>query len=121
MPGVNFGKADAKFGIIGFGSTYGAVVESMEQLSKRGVSTRFHQIRTIYPLLEDDLNAFADPLERIFVVENNYQGQLALMIRGVLRRNERIDSITKFDGASFKPKEITGAILTAAQSKRNEV
>ncbi len=119
--GVNFGKADAKFGIIGFGSTYGAVVESMEQLSKRGVSTRFHQIRTIYPLLEDDLNAFADPLERIFVVENNYQGQLALMIRGVLRRNERIDSITKFDGASFKPKEITGAILTAAQSKRNEV
>ncbi len=118
--GVNVGETDAKIGIIGFGSTYGAIIESMEQLARRGISTRFHQVRTIYPLLGEDLNAFTDPLERIFVVENNYQGQLANMIKSILRRNERVESITKFDGSSFRPMEITGAITTAIQNKTTE-
>lgn len=111
--GNNFGKAGAKIGIIGFGSTLGAIMESVEQLANRGVPVRFHQIHTIYPLLEEDLNAFAEQLDKVFVVENNFQGQLARMIKSVLNKNERIESITKFDGTSFKPKEITGAIMTA--------
>jgi 2-oxoglutarate ferredoxin oxidoreductase subunit alpha len=114
--GNNIGKRDSKIGIIGFGSTYGPIIESMGELEKLGISIRFHQVRTIYPLLKGDLNAFADPLERIFVVENNYRGQLANMIKSTLPKNERVDSITKFDGTSFKPKEITDAILTALKS-----
>ncbi|MGI0078418.1 MAG: 2-oxoacid:acceptor oxidoreductase subunit alpha [Nitrososphaerales archaeon] len=116
--GNNFGRADAKIGIIGFGSTFGAIMESIERLQKRGILVRFHQIRTIYPLLDEDLNAFVDPLDRVFVVENNFQGQLAGMIRSAIRENERVESITKFDGTSFKPKDIAGAILTSLQGPR---
>lgn len=116
--GNNFGKAEAKIGIIGFGSTLGAIMESIEQLANRDVPVRFHQIRTIYPLLEEDLNAFAEQLDKVFVVENNFQGQLASMIKSVINKNERVESITKFDGTSFRPKEITGAILTAMGQRR---
>src|SRR5487761_115609 len=109
--GNNFGALEAKIGIIGFGSTFGPIMESMEQLQGNEICVRFHQIRTIYPILIEDLKQFSDPLERIFVIENNFQGQLANMIRSALGRNERIESITKFDGTSFKPREITQAII----------
>jgi 2-oxoglutarate/2-oxoacid ferredoxin oxidoreductase subunit alpha len=115
--GVNYGSKDAKIGIIGFGSTFGPIMESLGDLSSRGVKVRFHQIRTIWPLLEDDLKQFTDPLEKIFVVENNFQGQVAAMIKSAIDRNSRINSITKFDGSSFKPKEITNAILSSMNLK----
>ncbi len=110
--GNNFGPKTAKIGIIGFGSTYGPIIESMEQLAGKGVEVRFHQIRTIWPLLEDDLHEFIDQLDIVYVVENNYQGQLANLIRSSVGDSNRIESITKFDGSSFKPKEITGAVLS---------
>jgi 2-oxoglutarate/2-oxoacid ferredoxin oxidoreductase subunit alpha len=115
--GVNFGPKDAKIGVIGFGSTYGPITESMQQLKEKGVDVRFHQIRTIWPVLEDDLQQFVNPLETIFVVENNYQGQLANLLRSVVDDSYRVQSVTKFDGTSFKPKEITNAILSYVNAK----
>ena len=115
--GNNYGPTHAKIGIIGFGSTFGPITESMKQLAASGIHVRYHQIRTIHPILVDDLKAFADPLERIFVVENNYSGQLANIVRSSLMRNERIENITKFDGNSFKPKEITNAIISTMQNR----
>lgn len=116
--GNNFGPKDAKIGIIGFGSTYGPIIESMEELAAKGISVRFHQIRTIWPLLEDDLHDFIDRLDGVFVVENNYSGQLASLLSGTIGEStEKISSITKFDGSSFKPKEIAGAIISGIQTK----
>jgi 2-oxoglutarate/2-oxoacid ferredoxin oxidoreductase subunit alpha len=115
--GVNYGPNNAKIGIMGFGSTLGPIMESMEQLDNKGIAVRFHQIRTIYPLLSEDLIDFSDSLDKIFVVENNYQGQLARMVRSAIGRNERIESITKFDGTSFKPREITNAIVSSVRGK----
>jgi 2-oxoglutarate ferredoxin oxidoreductase subunit alpha len=115
--GINMGPAESKIGIIGFGSTFGPIIEAMQNLRENQVSVRFHQIRTIYPLLVDDLKNFTDPLERIIVVENNYQGQLSNMIKSVLGGNERIENVTKFDGTSFKPIEISNAILSSIRAK----
>jgi 2-oxoglutarate ferredoxin oxidoreductase subunit alpha len=115
--GKNFGPKEAKIGIIGFGSTFGPIMEGMEQLSKSGVIARFHQIRTIWPLLEDDLQEFLNDMDVVFVVENNYQGQLASLIRNHIDRPEIMQSITKFDGSSFKPKEISGSILSSLGTK----
>jgi 2-oxoglutarate ferredoxin oxidoreductase subunit alpha len=117
--GVNFGAESAQVGIIGFGSTFGPIMEALEQLRENQIPVRFHQIRTIYPLLIEDLKEFANPLERIFVVENNFQGQLANMIRSVLDRKERVESITKFDGTSFRPREISQAIIASLRSGTN--
>ncbi len=117
--GNDFGPRDAKIGVIGIGSTYGPIIESMAQLQERGTKVRFHQLRTVFPLLEDDLKEFMQGLEGIFVVENNYQGQLARMIKSVTADNERIVNITKFDGTSFKPIEITNAISSTLSKSRH--
>ncbi|MHB1868217.1 MAG: transketolase C-terminal domain-containing protein, partial [Nitrososphaerales archaeon] len=115
--GEVMGPKDAKIGIIGFGSTYGPIVESLQQLLDKGISVKFHQIRTIWPLLVDDLQEFIDKTDTIFVIESNYQGQLATLIRGAISDHAKIQSITKFDGSSFKPKEITSAISSFANQK----
>src|SRR5579875_1885561 len=110
--GVNFGNQGSKIGILGFGSTFGPIQESIAQLRERHwIDVKFHQISTIYPILEDDVRSFADSLDVLFVVENNYQGQLASLIRGAIRdKSNIVESITKFDGSPFKPKEITAAV-----------
>ena len=116
--GNNLGPKSARIGIIGFGSTYGPIVESMDQLAAKGVPIRYHQIRTIWPLLEDDLHDFIDRLDKVFVVENNYSGQLASLMQTTFGEfSQKIESVTKFDGSSFKPKEITGAVLSALDTK----
>jgi pyruvate ferredoxin oxidoreductase alpha subunit len=109
------GLKSARIGIVSFGSTFGAITEGMNQLAKRGVSVRFHQIRTIWPILADDLREFIDSVDTVFVIESNYQGQLASLIKGAVG-SEKIQSMTKFDGSSFKPIEITNAILTFNKS-----
>ncbi len=113
--GVVTGLKSARIGIVSFGSTFGAITEGMNQLAKRGVSVRFHQIRTIWPILADDLREFIDSVDTVFVIESNYQGQLASLIKGAVG-SEKIQSMTKFDGSSFKPIEITNAILTFNKS-----
>jgi 2-oxoglutarate/2-oxoacid ferredoxin oxidoreductase subunit alpha len=116
--GKSYGSDGARVGIIGFGSTFGSIMESMEQLADERIAVKFHQIRTIWPILEDDLREFLDGTDKVFVVENNYSGQLAGLIRKTFPEySERIESITKFDGSSFKPKEITGAVLAAVRSQ----
>ena len=40
-----------------------------------------------------------DQLDIVYVVENNYQGQLANLIRSSVGDSNRIESITKFDGS----------------------
>ncbi|MDA4110984.1 MAG: 2-oxoacid:acceptor oxidoreductase subunit alpha [Thaumarchaeota archaeon] len=115
--GRTFGPKSAKIGIIGFGSTYGPIIEAMQQLAEKSIDVRFHQIRTIWPILEDDLQEFVDQLDYVFVVENNYQGQLATLIKNYINHPEKIQSITKFDGSSFKPKEVAGSILSSISSK----
>ena len=115
--GVNFGPKNARIGIIGFGSTYGPILEALQQLSDKKVEVRYHQIRTVWPLLEDDLQDFIDNLDTVFVVENNYQGQLASLIRSFIGSPDKIESLTKFDGTSFKPKEISNAIMAFNSQK----
>jgi 2-oxoglutarate/2-oxoacid ferredoxin oxidoreductase subunit alpha len=116
--GKEYGSKDARVGIAGFGSTFGPIMESMEQLAEKNTPTKFHQVRSIFPLLEDDLGQFIQSVDKVFVVENNYSGQLASLIRRSFPDSgSKIESITKFDGSSFKPKEITAAVLSGLQTK----
>jgi 2-oxoglutarate ferredoxin oxidoreductase subunit alpha len=115
--GILTGPRNARIGIIGFGSTYGPIVESIQQLAEKGLQVKFHQIRTIWPLLEDDLQEFIDTVDTVFVIESNYQGQLATLIRGAIGDSSKLQGITRFDGNCFKPIEITNAISSFTNSK----
>ena len=115
--GKLFGDKSARIGIIGFGSTYGPIIESIQQLAGVGTKVKYFQIQTIWPMLEDDVKAFLETVDLAFVVESNYQGQLANLIRSALEDSGKVQGITKFDGSSFKAIEIARAVSSFLVSK----
>lgn len=106
-----FGDPNAKVGFIGFGSTTGPIREAQERLLARGRSTRYFQARTLFPVPKRELTAFLEPLETAYVVEHNYAGQFAGLIREALPQyHARLRSLTKYDGLPFRSPEIVRAV-----------
>jgi 2-oxoglutarate ferredoxin oxidoreductase subunit alpha len=70
---------DAQFGIIAYGSSDPGVVEARALLSQSGRKSSYHRIRAL-PLGESTRN-FMAKYERIYVVENNFDGQMAELLR----------------------------------------
>ncbi len=102
-----FGPADARIGIIGYGSTFGPIREAQERLRADGRTTRFYQARTLFPVPVDSLRTFLDSVDVAYVVEHNYTGQFARLIREHLpERHAKLRTLLKFDGMSFRAPEI---------------
>jgi 2-oxoglutarate ferredoxin oxidoreductase subunit alpha len=72
-------RPDAAFGIIAYGSTDPAIVEARDLLAKAGTTTSYQRIRAL-PLGEAT-RAFLSDHERVYVVENNYLGQMTDLLR----------------------------------------
>jgi 2-oxoglutarate ferredoxin oxidoreductase subunit alpha len=109
-----YGDPQAKIGFVGYGSTWGPIREAQELLQARGVPTRFFQARTLYPVQTHTLEPFLQAVDVVYVVEHNYQGQYARLIREALPHlNSKIRSIRKFDGLSFRAADIIGSVKEA--------
>jgi 2-oxoglutarate/2-oxoacid ferredoxin oxidoreductase subunit alpha len=106
-----FGDPAAKVGFIGFGSTSGPILEAQERLLSRGTATRFFQARTLFPVPTRELTAFLEPLDHAYVVEHNYGGQFAGLIREAMpSHHAQLRSILKYDGLPFRAAEIVRAV-----------
>jgi 2-oxoglutarate ferredoxin oxidoreductase subunit alpha len=108
-----WGDKEADTGIIGCGSTLGPINEAMVQLKDAGIKTKFLQIRTLWPFLDKEVGDFVSACQQIFVVDNNYQGQLAQLINGQVRPRIELNSILNYSGQTFRPKDIADPILKA--------
>ncbi|MBM3155246.1 MAG: 2-oxoacid:acceptor oxidoreductase subunit alpha [Chloroflexi bacterium] len=96
------GSRKAETMLIGWGSTYGALHESMTILRKEGKDVNLLHFSELWPFPAE---AVADVLDRAcfsYVVENNATGQLARLIRAETGR-EVSGRILKFDGHPFTP------------------
>jgi 2-oxoglutarate/2-oxoacid ferredoxin oxidoreductase subunit alpha len=106
-----YGDPNSKVGFIGFGSTTGPIREAQERLLAKGRNTRFFQARTLFPVPKRELTAFLEPLETAYVVEHNYAGQFAGLIREALPQyHARLRSVVKYDGLPFRSPEIVRAV-----------
>jgi 2-oxoglutarate/2-oxoacid ferredoxin oxidoreductase subunit alpha len=113
-PARLFGDASAKIGLIGYGSTSGPIRETQTILAARGVATRYFQARTVYPVPVHELDPFLAGVDVAYVVEHNYTGQFARLIREHLPwHHAKVRSILKFDGYSFRTPQIIGEIKEA--------
>ncbi|HTS32695.1 MAG TPA: 2-oxoacid:acceptor oxidoreductase subunit alpha [Thermoplasmata archaeon] len=112
LPGARFfGPADAKVGLIGFGSTYGPILEAQRLLSARGKATRFLQARTLYPVPTQEIDPFLRSVDVAYVIEHNYTGQFARLLRETMPwHHAKLRSILKYDGASFRAPQIIAEI-----------
>ena len=103
---------DATVGIIAYGTTHWAVVECLDQL-KREASLAVSYLRVrAYPL-NPEIEAFVQRHQRVYVVEQNRDGQLFGLMRLELEADSiaRMRSIRHYNGQPIDARTITNAIL----------
>jgi 2-oxoglutarate ferredoxin oxidoreductase subunit alpha len=76
-----FGNRDAETVVVSWGSTKGAIFESVEALNNEGFSIGFLQIRLIHPLPKEYVAKVLGKAKTKVAVEMNYSGQLAEVIK----------------------------------------
>ncbi len=76
-PVVDYDPAK-KIGIVSFGSNDPAVREARDVLAAAGIETNYLRVRALP--LTSEVRDFVHSHERVYVVENNFDGQLALLI-----------------------------------------
>jgi 2-oxoglutarate ferredoxin oxidoreductase subunit alpha len=109
-----YGEPSARIGFIAFGSTTGPVREAQEILLAKGHPTRFFQSRTIFPVQTQTLEPFLKAVDVAFVVEHNYAGQYAQLIREALPAlHWKLKSINKYDGLPFRAPAIAEQVEEA--------
>lgn len=112
-PSEVFGDTEGEVLVIGWGSTWGPIRETVIRERDRGRKIGHLQIRHMNPLPNDLSEIFAR-YDKILVVEMNDKGlygygQLATMLRGSVC-NPAIQSLAKTDGLTFKIREIMEGI-----------
>ncbi len=104
-------KADA--GFISFGSTLGAILEARDNLRKKNIRSNYLQLRTLWPFPAAAVGRFLEGCEKVFIVENNYSGQLATLIKSQLSPCRELRSIVNYSTRAFVPAEIVRPVLRA--------
>ncbi len=112
---VLHGVADADIAIVGYGANRGPIAEAVDRLAAAGVLTRFLQLRTLWPFPADEIRDFVRGAQHVFVVENNYTGQVEQLIRAVVGPLDVLHGVRKYDGRPFRPIEIIEPIRRIAE------
>ena len=110
-----WGDRESEFGIIGIGSTFGPIQEAIAQLKDRKIRAKYMQIRTLWPFPWKKVEEFLDSCKEVFVVENNFTGQLGRLIRSQVQMPIRIKNIVKYSSQAFRPQEISSQIQRAVR------
>ena len=108
-----WGKKDSEIGIIGFGSTFGPIQEAITQLEKNGIKAKYLQMRTLWPFPLKKVEEFIATCKKTFIVENNYSGQLSLLLKSQLRTPFYARNILNYSSQAFRPREISTQIQKA--------
>ncbi|MCL4238928.1 MAG: 2-oxoacid:acceptor oxidoreductase subunit alpha [Anaerolineae bacterium] len=111
VPGPVVDQADGiPVGIIAYGTTDACVVESRDRLRERGLKTNYLRLRAL-PLNETTRD-FLAAHERVYVVENNTDGQVANLLRMEFPDlATRLISLAHADGLPLTPRWLTAVIL----------
>jgi 2-oxoglutarate ferredoxin oxidoreductase subunit alpha len=98
-----YGAEDAEIGVIGWGSTEGAVRETVKIANEKGMKVAAIYSKLLNPLQVDIMESFVRPLKRVMVIENNYSGQFAAVLRS---HGIECETLTLCEGRPFKVNEI---------------
>jgi 2-oxoglutarate ferredoxin oxidoreductase subunit alpha len=102
----------AKIGLIGFGTSHFATEESRDQLLEdTKVETSYFRLRA-YPF-NDELAAFIDAHERVYVIEQNRDAQMRQLMKLELtpERQTKLRSVLHYNGLPIDARSITDDVL----------
>ncbi|OQW53723.1 MAG: ferredoxin oxidoreductase [Proteobacteria bacterium SG_bin7] len=101
---------DSSVGIIAFGSSHWAVVESRDQLQKKKLNTDYLRVRA-FPFT-NEIKDFVRSHERVYVVEQNRDGQVFKLLQiEYPEMATKLKSVTNYDGLPLDASRITNPIL----------
>jgi len=112
-PMETYGDPNNKIGIIGWGSTEGAIREARYLAEEEGVKARHLHPSTISPLPVRQIANFLHRLDYLIVVEENLTGQFAHFIKA--KFGVKPIEVHKCEGTPFTPHEIYNAIMKVAR------
>jgi 2-oxoglutarate ferredoxin oxidoreductase subunit alpha len=102
----------AQIGLIAFGTSHWAVTESRDQLrDETDVKTSYFRLRG-YPFNEE-LAAFIDTHERVYVVEQNRDAQMLQLMKLDLspERQSKLRSVLHYSGLPIDARSVTDDVL----------
>jgi 2-oxoglutarate ferredoxin oxidoreductase subunit alpha len=102
----------ASVGIVAYGTTHWAVVESRDQLRHdAGLETSYLRLRA-YPFTPD-LGAFVDRHDRVYIVEQNRDAQMMGLIRQELTGAQisKLRSVLHYNGLPMDARSMTDDVL----------
>ena len=105
-------EGEGPIGVIAYGTTHWAMLESCDQLSREAGVTPAYLRLCAFPL-SPELGAFIDRCERVYVVEQNRDAQMLSLIRMELSpaRLAKLSSVLHFSGLPVDARTLTDAIL----------
>ncbi len=105
--------AGARVGLIGYGTSHWSIVESRDQLREEaGIDTAYLRLRA-FPF-DGALEQFIAAHDRIYVVDQNRDGQMAALVRLDIGAalTPRLRHVRHYDGLPIDARTITDQILT---------
>jgi 2-oxoglutarate/2-oxoacid ferredoxin oxidoreductase subunit alpha len=102
----------ASIGFIGYGTSHWAIVESRDQLREEtDLNVSYYRMRA-YPFT-DELAAFIDAHDRVYVIEQNRDAQLHQLMRLELtpERISKLRSVLHYNGLPIDARSITDDVL----------
>jgi len=107
-----WGRPDAQIGILGWGSTAGAIREARYLAEERGIHVRHMHPHTLSPMPHRQISNFLVRLEHLIIVEENYTGQFAHHIKAHF--GAKAIELHKCEGIPITPEEILKGIEKVA-------
>jgi len=112
-PMETYGDPNVRIGIMGWGSTEGAIREARYLAELEGVKIRHIHPHTISPLPERQISKFLHRLKHLIIVEENLTGQFAHFIKA--KFGIKPIEVHKCEGMPFTSDEIYNAIMKVAR------
>ncbi len=88
-------KGEIDVGILGWGSTFGEILEAMIEARKQGIRCSAMKVVMLSPLPVEPIAAFMDDCAEVLVPELNYEAQFAALVTGATDRPvHRLNRVT---------------------------
>lgn len=112
-PPVIAEKPGAEFGILAYGTTHWAILEALDQLEQEhDLTAAYCRVRAVP--FSQEVKDFIRRHERVYVVEQNRDGQLFSLLRMDCEAADipRLHSIRRYDGLPVDARSVTDAIVS---------
>jgi 2-oxoglutarate ferredoxin oxidoreductase subunit alpha len=121
VPAPEVQYAAGRIGVLAFGTTHWAMIESIDQLKREyEMEISYYRLRALP--FTGDLSEFFERHDRVYVVEQNRDGQMAMLVRLELPAGlaGKVRSIRHYTGLPIDARFVTDALVAAEAAEKGE-